>query len=102
MLPATDTCDVFVAAGCAAAVALANIALALEARPPWHRGRAIRGATATVYLIFLVTGALFLDVDPSSVAWYKFCRATIMSCFAIALVFPQRPQTLKKIVANEQ
>ena len=102
MLPATYTRDIFAAMGCAAALALANIALALEASPPWHRGRAIRGAMATVCLILLVTGALLLAEDPSSATWYKFCRATITSCFAIPQVFPQRPQTLRRIVADKK
>ncbi|TQW01780.1 hypothetical protein IF2G_10762 [Cordyceps javanica] len=87
MPSATFTHDLFVVSGCTAALLLANIALAMKACPPWHRGRVIRGATATLYLILLTVGTVLLAVDLVSVTRYQLCRGIITSCLAIPQVW---------------
>ncbi|KAJ4161552.1 uncharacterized protein LMH87_007585 [Akanthomyces muscarius] len=77
MLSSTYTTDVLAIWGCASALLIAYIVLAVKAR------QTRRAATASLLLVSLIPFIVVLAIHPGSTLWYRFCRVVIMLLLAI-------------------
>lgn len=89
MLSSTYTTDVLAIWGCASALLIAYIVLAVKAR------QTRRAATASLLLVSPIPFVVVLAIDPGSTLWYRFCRVVIMLLLAILQVLPSSRSRLR-------